>query len=79
MPLYVFIHMHAYMQTYILPSHIPITYMHTFSLWQTHITYKNGLQLLHFPDNQMEKHYPDGSRYAMYTYVCLCIHMYICV
>lgn len=28
----------------------------------THITYKDGMQLIHFPNNQMEKHYPDGSR-----------------
>ena len=27
-----------------------------------HITYKDGLQLIHFPNNQMERHYPDGSR-----------------
>lgn len=28
----------------------------------THITYKDGMQLIHFPNNQMEKHFPDGSR-----------------
>ena len=33
---------------------------------QTHITYKSGLQLLHFPDNQMEKHYPDGSKEVLF-------------
>ena len=32
----------------------------------THITYKDGMQLIHFPNNQMEKHYPDGSREVVF-------------
>ena len=27
----------------------------------THITYRSGMQLIHFANQQMEKHYPDGS------------------
>ncbi|XP_077474010.1 centrosomal P4.1-associated protein isoform X2 [Stigmatopora argus] len=28
----------------------------------THITYPDGMEVLHFPNNQTEKHFPDGSK-----------------
>jgi centromere protein J len=28
----------------------------------THITYPSGVQLLHFANNQTERHYPDGTK-----------------
>ncbi|XP_074550957.1 centrosomal P4.1-associated protein [Halichoeres trimaculatus] len=28
----------------------------------THITYPDGIEVLHFPNNQTEKHYPDGRK-----------------
>uniref|UniRef100_A0A4W6DN60 Centromere protein J C-terminal domain-containing protein n=1 Tax=Lates calcarifer TaxID=8187 RepID=A0A4W6DN60_LATCA len=28
----------------------------------THITYPDGMEVLHFPNNQTEKHFPDGRK-----------------